>query len=164
MWLLKTAYTRSGSCREAITSATYAIAGTPGNTSSRRHSPPPSPLTCTSPSSVPTYSSPSTSGDSSNATIVPNGDVNTFFHTASGGQIRPITGRWLRSSPRLRSPLTAVHVSARSSDRNSFCAANQIRRESCGLMSSGESQCQRSAPSPASGCGWMSSSSPLARS
>ena len=31
-------------------------------------------------------------------------------------------------------------------------------------MISGESQCQRSAPSPASGCGWMSSSSPLARS
>ena len=96
--------------------------------------------------------------------MVPYGDVKTFFHTASGGQIRPITGRWLRSSPRLRSPLTAVHVSARSSERKSFWAAKYTRRESCGLMISGESQCQRSAPSPASGCGWMSSSSPLARS
>src|SRR5438067_12116432 len=57
-------YTVFASTGEGCTPVTYVISGTPGNIAILRQFAPPSSETCTTPSSVPTNSTPSFTGDS----------------------------------------------------------------------------------------------------
>ena len=146
-----------------MTCATCVVSGTPGNPVILRHDWPPFSLTWMSPSSVPIQSCPSLSGDSATATMAPKNELDVFFATASTLHTRSIILIRLRSIWRVRSLLTARQLLPRSSLRKRRCDPKYRRVLLCGLMMSGESQYQRSAPSVVSGCGTMLTDSPLCR-
>src|SRR5262249_3487797 len=139
------------SCREAHTAETYVPSGTPGKRSVLRQVVPPSSEICTRPSSVPTHSKPSCSGDSASAEATLRSVVNRLRVTASGPHSLLITGTLLRSSCRVRSGLTVFQVSPRSSLRKRTLPARYSRLAECGLMMNGVSQFQRTVPLPALG-------------
>src|SRR5713226_4371899 len=125
----------------------------PGSLSNLRQWPPPSSLTHTKPSSVPTYSRFSLLGLSAIAEMFPYNAVDVFFATASGPHTLPITGRVLRSICLVRSGETILHESPLSSDRYSTWEPKYSLVCACGEMIKGESQFQRRGVPPFSSCG-----------
>src|SRR5260370_13403305 len=91
----------------------------PGSLSILRQCPPPSSLTDTRPSSVPTYNRFSLLGLSAIAEMFPYNAVEVFFATASGPQTLLITGKVVRSICRVRTGETILHESPLSSHRYS---------------------------------------------
>src|SRR5438093_7359060 len=88
---------------------------------------------------------PSSSGDSSSATMFDRAVVAWLRETASAGHTLPIIGISSRFRLRERSGLIAVQVSPRSSLRYTLLLAQYNRRAACGLMMYGASQLVRSA-------------------
>src|SRR6056297_926279 len=89
------------------------------------------------PSSVPAYSKPFCTGDSTNETMVPNCEVETSLATASALQYLPITFHVLRSICAVRSSLITSQLLPRLIDLNTLLAAQYRVLWSCGLRIKG---------------------------